>query len=403
MIDSTRNQQMVSQTPLLSLFLSMLVILIVVASACTSGTPPGEEPTAVTQKSDLDYLVTVDDDNDVKVSGGVFEVSTNNCGSRVSAFESYTRSREFDVTLNAEISETLQGQLGGDLLVAEGEIGAAIGAKLGVQIGSKESVQTQRQIETPADSITTATLQWEEIWQTGNITLNRADSTKLGDVPFRVLTTMRLSQIGIQDIPCGTLVVQEPESNSLGSINETDSKEVPPKPTNTPSPTSTPRPRPTNTPMGMASEIHEIESNIFGSSLNTRIYIQAGDLVNIAYLSGEWWIGQSTNNSCNGYGDEQTSTNADGYLDREGDRVESLILCDNPNICRPLTSAPWGSLIGYIGESGGLIHIGSQKEFVAQDSGILYLRMNYYNHNNETGCPYGNGGSITVRVNVTPP
>jgi len=75
---------------------------------------------------------------------------------------------------------------------------------------------------------------------------------------------------------------------------------------------------------------------------------------------------------------------------------------DNPDRCHPLVSAPFGSLIGRIGKNGALFLIGNNKEFVAQDNGLLYLRINYSDHNQVTGCPYGDGGVITVRVMIAP-
>ena len=153
----------------------------------------------------------------------------------------------------------------------------------------------------------------------------------------------------------------------------------------------------------MESETFEVDAyrTALGQSANTGVYIQAGDSVAINYLYGQWWIGQST--KCNGTGDAQTPTTAAGYLGRDGDRVEALIGCDNPNKCRPLTGAPWGSLLGSIGDNGALFHIGEQLSFTAQNSGILHLRINYFNHNAITGCPYGDGGKVTVGINVTPP
>ena len=295
----------------------------------------------------------------------------------------------------SEFSEAVRGALGGDIIVAGAEIEAEVGVKLGIQVGTSESVKTERQIETPADSITNVTSQWEEIWQTGSVSISKEDGTDIGNVPIRVLTTMRLSQIKIEEIPCGTLV----ENGDNGSIDDTPSPKVTSTSIAKPSPTS----KVINTPMGMVNETYSINAykTALGNASNTGVYIQSGDKVVIEYLYGEWWIGQGTN--CNGHGDAQTPTDATGYVDREGDRVEALIGCNNPNICRPLSSAPWGSSLGMIGESGSLFYIGDEIEFVAQTSGILYLRINYYNHNAVTGCPYGDGGVITVSVNVTPP
>ncbi len=371
----------------------MILIFSIILTSC-GGPQESIDPVlpTETQKTDFNYLTSINDQPVVEVSGNEFKVTTNNCGSRVSAFETFSRSREFKVTLETEFSDSIRGSLGGDLLIAGAEIEAEVGYKLGIQVGTTETVKTERQIETPPDSITTVSMQWEEIWQTGNVSIKKVDGSEIGDIPFRVLTTLRLSQIGIEDIPCGTLPVNE---NTAVSTDGPISKAT----LDTPSPEISI----TYTPVGMVNENHKVNAyeTALGNPYNTGIYLQSGDKVLIEYLYGEWWIGQGSN--CNGFGDSQSPTDANGYLDRDGERVEALIGCDNPNRCRPLSSAPWGSLLGMIGENGSFFHVGARTEFVAPTSGILFLTINYFNHNAVTGCPYGDGGDVNVSVSVTPP
>ena len=400
-----------------SLLLSLVLTLSFLLNGCTASTSSDEPASPVAQATDFAYIVSLDDKPDISVSGNEFEITTNNCGSRVSTLQSFSRSRQFQVTFAAEFSESLRGQLGGDIIVAGAEIEAEVGLALGVQVGSSETVQTERQIETPADSITIVKLRWEEIWQTGSVRIQYDDGDKIGDLPFRILTTINLSQVSVQDLPCGTLSSSGTESVSTLPTNEieraTTFPTVPaslvpvespmPEPTNTLAPPPTPLPTATPAPTFLVNETHLVDAyrTALGSSSNTGVFIQAGDIVSIKYLYGEWWIGQST--SCSGYGSEQTPTDADGYLGRDGDRVEQLIGCSNPNMCRPMSSAAWGSLLGSIGENGALFPIGKELSFTAQTSGILYLRINYFNHNAVTGCPYGDGGNITVNVTVQAP
>ena len=163
---------------------------------------------------------------------------------------------------------------------------------------------------------------------------------------------------------------------------------------------ATSKPNPTDTPDGTISQVFKVEGETAKwKPLETGIFVQSGDLVQISYISGEWWIGQDLNNSWQ----SQTPTDANGYTGRDADRVKSLLGIENPDRCRPLVSAPFGSLIGSIGENGALFSIGNSAEFTAQDSGILYLRINYLDHNRETNCPYGDGGEISVRLAITPP
>jgi hypothetical protein len=214
------------------LFLT-LIILILLASCGDSKDSLEPEIAEVPQATGFDYLVALDDSPSIEVSGSPFKVTTDNCGSRVSSIETFTRSRDFSVTLHTEISESIRAEIGGSVGVADAEIGAAIGGRLGLQVGSTESVQSERRVETPADSITTATLQWEEIWQTGRVSINQGEGNSIGDVPFRVLTTVRLSQIGIEDIPCGTLPAGTDEPGEITS-SEPEPATEPAVPTNTP-------------------------------------------------------------------------------------------------------------------------------------------------------------------------
>lgn len=404
------------------IFLVLVIHIVVFSANCGgNGAPVATVGDTAVAKTGLDYAITVDDSPTVAVAGSTFEVTTNNCGARTSAVESFSRSRSFDVVLDAEFSEVVRGQLGGDIIVAGAEIEAAVGVKLGVQVGSTESVSTERQIETPADSLTAVTLRWEEIWQTGRVSINRQDGSVIGDVPFRILTTLRLSQTGILDTPCGTfapapVVVDTPEVPATEDkpkatpgttvVQTEPPTEVPATPLPQP-PSATPTTTNTNTPQPLVNEVHTVDAyrTALGQSYSTGIYIQAGDRVHITYLNGQWWIGEGASNGsdCDGFGNSQTPTDAGGYAGRDGERVAAMIGCGNPDICRPLHTAPWGSLLGVVGENGAMFAIGNELDFVVQDSGILYLRINYYNHNAVTGCPYGDGGNVTARVIVTAP
>lgn len=391
-----------------------LAVLVLMIVAC-QGQP---SPTAVgiatpSRATSLSYLVETDGGNEAQAVGNAFDITTDNCGSPTSAIESITRSRTFNVSLTTELSETLQAQLGADALVANAEIQAAISASLGIEVGASETIETVRQIETPPDTRSVVTLKWEELWQNGHVSIKRPDNTWVGKVPFRILTTMRLSQIKVDIFPCRNLTPTTPAENVDASLTTAPSPTeisaptiAPATPTWDPGPTaapSAPTEVPSKPPAGTVNATIAVDGyrTALGRSQNTEVYVQAGDEVSITYLYGEWWIGQGAN--CDGHGRAQTPTDAAGYLGRDGDRVEALIGCDNPNKCRPVSSAPWASLLGSIGENGGLFHIGKQSQFWADSSGILHLRMNYFNHNAVTGCPYGDGGTVTVQVNVSPP
>ncbi len=194
-----------------------------------------------------------------------------------------------------------------------------------------------------------------------------------------------------------------------------------PAPTNTPHPTDTPPPTMTAIPMltatpeGMVDEVYQVSGEESGTATgdggqaadsswySSGVYVQAGDRLSVTYLGGEWWVGRTQNNEWW----PQTPTDAGGYTGREGDRALAELMVNDPNLCYELRSAPIGSLIGRIGESGPAFSIGNDYDEVVQLTGILFLRINYNSRVNyafhfEGECPITNGGMVTVRVQVTP-
>jgi len=301
---------------------------------------------------------------DIQVNETGNEVATfeetihiNNCGGKAESKQVAQRSFSTNMEGTAKLKVGYE--------IVEGSVTA--------KYGQYRNISKTHELSAPAGTNMEFVLRWKELTLIGSIIANGNLGTYNVHVPISV------EQVSSQDLGCGKAI---------------------PIATDFP-PTSTFLPV-KNTPIGMINETYNVGAyeTALGSSYNTGVYILSGDKVKIKYSSGEWWIGQGT--SCNGYGDSQIPTDAAGYTGREGDRVEALIGCRNPNICRPLTSAPWGSLLGMIGENGSLFHIGNEFEFVSETTGILYLRINYYNHNAVTGCPYGDGGKVSVSVSITP-
>lgn len=189
-----------------------------------------------------------------------------------------------------------------------------------------------------------------------------------------------------------------------------------PRPTSTSRPTNTPRPQPTATPVGMMDIMVQVDGEetdmkdsergpaSTSSWIASGVYLQDGDRLTITYESGEWWIGYLQDDTWY----PQTPTDADGYTEREEDRVVAAMGADNPNVCYELRSAPIASLIGRVEKSGPIFFIGNTYDEVVTQTGNLYLRMNYnspvgFGFHTAGQCPTANGGSVNVRVQVTPP
>lgn len=251
-----------------SLHLKKLVVIgciLITLSACQP--EPEPDSTLAQEATEFNYTVnrtgaTNENSRILSGVGNEFDITTNNCGSSVNAQESLSRSREFTINVNTEISKEISGMLEGKVLVAEGEIAAAVAASFGVELGTTESVNVERKIETPADTISVVTLQWEEMWDIGTVSIYRKDGTVIGKVPYRILTTLNLTQLGIKEFPCGTslpdsTITSEPALTNTSVAAATNTPEPTttdtPQPTltDTPEPTSTdtPEPPPTNTPI----------------------------------------------------------------------------------------------------------------------------------------------------------
>ena len=159
-------------------------------------------------------------------------------------------------------------------------------------------------------------------------------------------------------------------------------------------PTHTPHLTPTPTPEGMLSRTLDVDAHsvaLRGKLRQTDVYLEVGDSVSIRYLYGTWRIG----------GDSQQPTDADGYVGRTGERAAALV-GGAPDKCKILSSAPYGSLIGRIGDSGQMFLIGNSLDFESSADGLLYVGINYVDHNARIGCPYGDSGEIAISVSVIP-
>ncbi len=154
-----------------------------------------------------------------------FAVSTNNCNSPVDAIETFKRKRDFTVQANWQITEALLEQIGRQLGL---ELSAAEAAKLhadienkltqelassnGIDVGYTETFETERQIITPPNSISTAWLQWEELRFLGTVAISDTNGVFLDEAPFYIVRDLRLSQVFIDIQPCG-MSLNDPEQN----------------------------------------------------------------------------------------------------------------------------------------------------------------------------------------------
>ncbi len=194
-----------------------LVLILVWLTACGAATP---------DSSDLVYTTVSGDDTVIRKVGPTFTATTNNCGSSESTPETLTRSHEFNIAFELELTQAIISELGGGIpTVAEAKLISELEASFGVKVGTSETVTGERQITTPANSIKTVTLQWEQVWSKGTISVERPDGTLVGDVPFLMLATLRLAQLGAETKSC-ILPTPPPPDGTSATVPSTPSWSV---------------------------------------------------------------------------------------------------------------------------------------------------------------------------------
>lgn len=260
--------------------LTFVIFIALFFVACGGGTSEFDEPEIGEANDPYNYIASVGG-QDISISGSEFRVRTDNCGASVSARETLARSRSFNISLEADIATSLGGELEGGVLVAGAKVQTAIETSLGIQIGTTETVDAERTLETPANSISIITLQWEEVWSTGNVNITDDTGDLKGEVPFRVLTTLRLSQKSVEEVPCSvelTPIVTKtatitpiPPTTTDGSPSVTPT--IVPSTEPTAEPTSLPTPTISSTPSPVSS------NNEFAFELNLENY-GIGDIPN---------------------------------------------------------------------------------------------------------------------------
>lgn len=108
----------------------------------------------------------------------------------------------------------------------------------------------------------------------------------------------------------------------------------------------------------------------------TGVTLSRNSLVFVGYNSGAWTIDSSS------YG----TVGPEGY----SSDIDAQIW--NPSECKILQTAPYGALLGQIG-NGAIFEIGKNKIFLASDTGELYLSIN-----DNYQCLVDNQGEINVTV-----
>ena len=268
------------------LFASFVILLA--TFGCNQEPSASTQPAATKVSTGLTYSIAPGGSENAEIAGSEFVITTNNCGSQVNSVETISRSRSFDVVLEADIARTLSGQIEGDIAVAEAGIRSEIEVRLGVQLGLRETVEVSRQIETPGQNVSEATLQWVEIWDIGTISVTPSNQGSAIEIPYRVLTTIRLAQLSKRDTPCSSAEITS--TPTLADVTGSDTSAAP-SPTDTVTPSTTPAPSLTSTSTATATPTETSTPTLTNTPAPTPIIIGYERILPMANGNGDFSFG----------------------------------------------------------------------------------------------------------------
>lgn len=174
------------------------LILIFLISACSPQNP--------TSQTDLNYDVA-QESYQFQFLGNPYEISVDNCNGARDSIKTEERSQKYIVELHIDITNEIASEIGGDIEVARITLAREIGRALGVQVGTETTTTSSVQVITPAGKKTVTSVQWKETWVQGKIAVIRPDGSYVGVIPFIVLNSLSLDQLGSQTYDCETGIV----------------------------------------------------------------------------------------------------------------------------------------------------------------------------------------------------
>ncbi|MBN2554639.1 MAG: hypothetical protein JXA97_01765 [Anaerolineales bacterium] len=159
----------------------------------------------------------------LEVLGPPFTLRNDNCGGETDSTEIFAHERSFQVEISLSISEEVRGAVGGGIPGAlQANLEAGLETQIGIRNGSVETATVERHITIPPNSIVETTLQWQEVWTVGSIHLLNAEGELLWDVPFDVMSTLHLAQLGVETERCSPTPAPSPDIDPHPFAFDTD-------------------------------------------------------------------------------------------------------------------------------------------------------------------------------------
>ena len=189
------------------LAITVTIVSFLILSGCTP-----EPPTPPTPTVDSGPIFSVKQGSPLVESvGAPYDITADNCQGALDSAKTEQLSRMYSTELRLDVSNTVAAEVGvgGDILAAKATLSDEIETALGVTIGAETQSTSSVTIGTPPGQRTVAQLQWKEVWTSGTIAVSRPDGTNVDILPFWVLNSLTLEQLGVQTIKCETGEVVE--------------------------------------------------------------------------------------------------------------------------------------------------------------------------------------------------
>lgn len=205
--------------------ITVFIISFLILDGCA--TAPTNDTQAPTVGTELQFLV-VQDNQLIRSVGAPYPIEVDNCNGGRDSEKIEERSKTYITEMDIAISDAVAAEVGGSVEVAKMMLSREIGLELGIRIGALTEERSSVKIVTPAGYKTVTHLQWEEVWTSGSIAINRPDGTYIDALPFSVLNSLTLEQLDSQIVNCETGVVVE--AGATAQISTPEIPVIPPTP-----------------------------------------------------------------------------------------------------------------------------------------------------------------------------
>lgn len=355
-------------------FLMLLIAAVLVITGCSSSSNAAAPTSVAGSPNIIAPIIRVVQGLPIEKSISEEIIPQNNCygNSPVSTVIQRSRTIKRSVDLGSGVTVSGSGEVGvpgmGDV-----QVGAEIAANYNVSYGDEETVSRNIMLTAKEGSNLNHRVRQYEVWETGEVIIS-SGNTEVARYPYEFRSDFKFELVDVEPIQCLT--------GNAASPLPTQTATVVPLTVTSPPPTATVIP-PTATLPIIVSVTKDFTIQANQGWNDTRQVVKAGDLVEIAYISGLWTYWPGTIAPFDGIGTPD-------YICA---RIQPAANC-----VEPMPEVAKGALIVRIGEEKP-IYVGNIVIFHVIEDGVLQLSMN---HSKILSDLTKSEGSILVHIIITP-